>query len=77
MLTSLVEGDVIKCAKYWPDVNTKTLIFGDLEVTVEEETDLEDFILRKFSLTRCDIAQSDVKIITHLQVVHSFHSHYK
>ena len=69
MLTSLVEGDLIKCTKYWPDVSTKALIFGDMEVTIEEETDLEDFILRKFSLSRCDVAQSNVKIITHIQVV--------
>ena len=51
MLTSLVEGDLIKCTKYWPDVSTKALIFGDMEVTIEEETDLEDFFLRKFSLS--------------------------
>ena len=69
MLTSLVEGDIIKCAKYWPDIDTKVLIFGDLEVTIEEETDMEDFIIRKFSLARCDIAQSNVKCITHLQVI--------
>ena len=73
MLTSLVEGDLIKCTKYWPDVSTKALIFGDMEVTIEEETDLEDFIHRKFSLSRCDVAQSSVKSITHIQVIYFTH----
>ena len=33
MLTGLVEGDLVKCARYWPDPATRSLILGDFEVS--------------------------------------------
>ena len=35
MLTPLVEGDTVKCARYWPHHPGHTTIFGDWEVRTD------------------------------------------
>lgn len=70
MLTGLVEGDMIKCARYWPDPATKNLILGDFEVTAEEEIrDGDDIILTRLGVTQVDEeVGANVKHVIHMQV---------
>ena len=70
MLTELVEGDMIKCARYWPDPATRSLILGDFEVTAEEEVrDGEDIILTRLGVTRTDEeVGAGVRNVIHIQV---------
>ena len=48
MLANLVEGDKIKCHKYWPE--TGTLSFGPFNVTITAQQILADYTTREFSV---------------------------
>ena len=70
MLTGLVEGDMVKCARYWPDPATRNLILGDFEVRAEEEIrEGDDIILTRLGVTRVD-EEVGVKArhVIHIQV---------
>ena len=45
---NLVEGDKIKCHKYWPE--TGTLSFGPFNVTITAQQILADYTTREFSV---------------------------
>ena len=70
MLTGLVEGDMVKCARYWPDPATRNLILGDFEVTAEEQIrDGDDIILTRLGVTRVDEEVGvQARRVIHLQV---------
>ncbi|CAI8010576.1 Receptor-type tyrosine-protein phosphatase alpha [Geodia barretti] len=48
MVTNLVEGNRIKCHKYWPE--TGTLSFGPFNVTITGQQILADYTTREFSV---------------------------
>ncbi|CAI8056628.1 Receptor-type tyrosine-protein phosphatase alpha [Geodia barretti] len=48
MVTNLVEGNRIKCHKYWPE--TGTLSFGPFNVTIIGQQILADYTTREFSV---------------------------
>ena len=48
MLANLVEGDKIKCHKYWPE--SGTLSFGPFNVTITAQQILADYTTREFSV---------------------------
>ena len=48
VLANLVEGDKIKCHKYWPE--TGTLSFGPFIVTITAQQILADYTTREFSV---------------------------
>ena len=48
MLANLVEGDKIKCHKYWPE--TGTLSFGPFNVTITAQQILADYTTQEFSV---------------------------
>ena len=70
MLTGLVEGDMVKCARYWPDPATRNLILGDFEVTAEEEIrDGDDIILTRLGVTQVDEeVGANARHVIHIQV---------
>ena len=69
MLTGLVEGDMVKCARYWPDPATRNLILGDFEVRAEEEIRDEDIILTRLGVTRVDEEVGvKARYVIHIQV---------
>ena len=70
MLTGLVEGDMVKCARYWPDPATKNLILGDFEVRAEEEIrDGDDIILTRLGVTQVDEeVGANARHVIHIQV---------
>ena len=70
MLTGLVEGDMVKCARYWPAPATRNLILGDFEVTAEEEIrDGDDIILTRLGVTQVDEeVGANARHVIHIQV---------
>ena len=48
MLANLVEGNNIKCHKYWPDSGTES--FGPFNVTITGQQILADYTTRKLSV---------------------------
>ena len=70
MLTGLVEGDMVKCARYWPDPATRNIILGDFEVTAEEEIrEGDDIILTRLGVTPVDEeAEAKARNVIHIQV---------
>ena len=48
MLANLVEGNRIKCHKYWPE--NGTLSFGPFNVTITGQQTLADYTTREFSV---------------------------
>ena len=48
MVTNLVEGNRIKCHKYWPE--TGTLSFGPFNVTITGQQILADYTTRHFAV---------------------------
>lgn len=48
MVTNEVEGGKLKCHRYWPDVNGKSVSFGNIEVTMTEVESHPTYIARCF-----------------------------
>nr|XP_022296413.1 receptor-type tyrosine-protein phosphatase alpha-like isoform X2 [Crassostrea virginica] len=59
MLTSLYEGDRMKCLKYWPDID-HTVNFGPYSITLTTQEVYDSYTLRTISLKYED----DVKTVT-------------
>ncbi|KJH52028.1 Protein-tyrosine phosphatase [Dictyocaulus viviparus] len=51
-LTKCVEKGRDKCHQYWPDVEHSTVIYGDIEVTMLNESPSDDFTVRELRLRR-------------------------
>ena len=51
MLANLVEGDKIKCHKYWPETGTQS--FGPFNVTITGQQILADYTTREFTVEVC------------------------
>ena len=45
MLTNLMEADLMKCSKYWPELN---LVVGPLIITLTEIEYFADYCIRTF-----------------------------
>lgn len=50
MVTNLVEGDVPKCNKYWPDEGSQ--LYASIMVTLENEQRLPEYIVRTLTISR-------------------------
>lgn len=72
MITPLIENDMIKCCKYWPDridqkldmsheVEVDKLLTSQMTIKYEQEQDKEDYILTRMSLT----ANGKTKTVLH------------
>ena len=48
MLTNLVEGNKVKCHKYWPDSGSRS--FGPFQITVTEQQMFANYTIRKFEV---------------------------
>uniref|UniRef100_A0AC35U5L6 Protein-tyrosine-phosphatase n=1 Tax=Rhabditophanes sp. KR3021 TaxID=114890 RepID=A0AC35U5L6_9BILA len=66
-LTKCVEKGRDKCHQYWPDADQMSVLYGDIEVTLMNETIYEDYTLRELKLLHI---QNNVSRIV-------FHLHYK
>lgn len=47
MVTNMVEMGRIKCEKYWPDDRA---VFGNIDVSMNSEVKLSDYVVRTFVL---------------------------
>lgn len=48
MLTNLVEGNKVKCHKYWPD--SGKISFGPFQITIVQQQIFADYAIRKFEV---------------------------
>eukprot|EP00122_Pirum_gemmata_P019838 Pgem_evm1s18558 len=51
MVTNLEENHSVKCSQYWPSKIDETLRFGDISVTLLEESFKPEFVVRSLQLT--------------------------
>ncbi|XP_056659171.1 tyrosine-protein phosphatase non-receptor type 13 isoform X10 [Monodelphis domestica] len=65
MMTQEVEGEKIKCQRYWPDILGKTIMVNDrLRLALVRVQQLKGFIVRAMELQ--DIQTGEVRCISHL-----------
>uniref|UniRef100_A0A8C3KSC1 Tyrosine-protein phosphatase non-receptor type 13 n=1 Tax=Calidris pygmaea TaxID=425635 RepID=A0A8C3KSC1_9CHAR len=68
MMTQEVEGEKIKCQRYWPDVLNKTTMINDrLRLALVRLQQLKGFIIRVLELE--DIQTGEVRHISHLNFI--------
>uniref|UniRef100_A0A663DMM7 Tyrosine-protein phosphatase non-receptor type 13 n=1 Tax=Aquila chrysaetos chrysaetos TaxID=223781 RepID=A0A663DMM7_AQUCH len=68
MMTQEVEGEKIKCQRYWPDVLNKTTMINDrLWLTLVRLQQLKGFIIRVLELK--EIQTGEVRHISHLNFI--------
>ncbi|XP_010213962.1 PREDICTED: tyrosine-protein phosphatase non-receptor type 13 [Tinamus guttatus] len=68
MMTQEVEGEKIKCQRYWPDVLNKTIMINDrLRLALVRLQQLKGFVVRVLELE--DIQVRQVRHISHLNFV--------
>uniref|UniRef100_A0A8C0BMT1 Tyrosine-protein phosphatase non-receptor type 13 n=1 Tax=Buteo japonicus TaxID=224669 RepID=A0A8C0BMT1_9AVES len=68
MMTQEVEGEKIKCQRYWPDVLNKTTMINDrLRLTLVRLQQLKGFIIRVLELE--EIQTGEVRHISHLNFI--------
>ncbi|CAI8037248.1 Receptor-type tyrosine-protein phosphatase delta, partial [Geodia barretti] len=60
MVTNLVEGNRIKCHKYWPE--TGTLSFGPFNVTITGQQILADYTTREFSVQLAESSEPALSV---------------
>lgn len=60
MMTQEVEGEKIKCQRYWPDVLNKTTMINDrLRLTLVRLQQLKGFIIRVLELEEIQVSESN------------------
>lgn len=60
MMTQEVEGEKIKCQRYWPDVLNKTTIINDrLRLALVRLQQLKGFIIRVLELEEIQVSESN------------------
>ncbi|XP_072352385.1 tyrosine-protein phosphatase non-receptor type 13 isoform X14 [Scyliorhinus torazame] len=65
MMTLEVEGGKIKCQRYWPELQGKSIIVNDkIKIILQSCQPLEDFIIRKIEMI--DIKSGESRQVTHL-----------
>ncbi|XP_038647680.1 tyrosine-protein phosphatase non-receptor type 13 isoform X9 [Scyliorhinus canicula] len=65
MMTLEVEGGKIKCQRYWPELQGKSMIVNDkIKIILQSCQSLEDFIIRKIEMI--DIKSGESRQVTHL-----------
>uniref|UniRef100_A0A8C6JWF0 Tyrosine-protein phosphatase non-receptor type 13 n=1 Tax=Melopsittacus undulatus TaxID=13146 RepID=A0A8C6JWF0_MELUD len=68
MMTQEVEGEKIKCQRYWPDVLNKTTVINDrLRLALVKLQQLKGFIIRVLELE--EIQTGEVRHISHLNFI--------
>ncbi|XP_062430305.1 tyrosine-protein phosphatase non-receptor type 13 isoform X2 [Rhea pennata] len=68
MMTQEVEGEKIKCQRYWPDVLNKTIMINDrLRLALVRLQQLKGFVVRVLELE--DIQTGEVRHISHLNFI--------
>ncbi|XP_027743071.1 tyrosine-protein phosphatase non-receptor type 13 [Empidonax traillii] len=68
MMTQEVEGEKIKCQRYWPDVLNKTTMINDkLRLALVRHQQLKGFIIRVLQLE--EIQTGEVRHISHLNFI--------
>ncbi|XP_050183325.1 tyrosine-protein phosphatase non-receptor type 13 isoform X4 [Myiozetetes cayanensis] len=68
MMTQEVEGEKIKCQRYWPDVLNKTTMINDkLRLALVRHQQLKGFIIRVLELE--EIQTGEVRHISHLNFI--------
>ena len=60
ILTNLVEGGVVKCLQYWPDIDSKS--YGPFKVTITDKQMFADYFIRVF--------QVEVSMVSKLTAYH-------
>lgn len=67
MLTTLQEGDMVKCFKYWPDEGAKLEVLKTWSIRQCSVSKTKAWILRQFELS--NESTGEVRHVTHLQYV--------
>ncbi|XP_012557847.2 receptor-type tyrosine-protein phosphatase F isoform X1 [Hydra vulgaris] len=67
MITNFVEKSRIKCQKYWPNINDKFEIYGDINVEIVDETELADYIVRRFKVYHIKFDRQKTRLVMHYQ----------
>ncbi|KAH7716570.1 Protein-tyrosine phosphatase [Aphelenchoides avenae] len=66
-LTKCVEKGRDKCHQYWPDNNQRSVLYGDIEVTLMTECiEYEDFTVREMRLTNFAEPNHPARTVLHL-----------
>ncbi|XP_078497159.1 receptor-type tyrosine-protein phosphatase C isoform X2 [Lissotriton helveticus] len=68
MVTRCEEGNRVKCAQYWPTMETGTLKFGNITVVIKEEKKCPDYIIRKLQISNKN-EKTPERDITHIQFI--------
>ncbi|XP_069087538.1 receptor-type tyrosine-protein phosphatase C isoform X2 [Pleurodeles waltl] len=68
MVTRCEEGNRVKCAQYWPTLETGTLTFGNITVVIKEEKKCPDYIIRKLQISNKN-EKTPERDITHIQFI--------
>jgi receptor-type tyrosine-protein phosphatase beta len=65
-LTKCVEKGRDKCHQYWPDNNQRSVLYGDIEVTLLNEIHYDEFVIRDLKLQNLSETPQTARNVIHL-----------
>jgi len=64
-LTKCIEKGRDKCHQYWPDNNQRSCLYGDIEVTLLNESIYDEFVIRELRLQNMRENSQTARTVTH------------